>query len=49
MLNRLLDRCGTCGQRYHCDLQENETILILMSFKRYFLHPKKSKLNLSLP
>ena len=37
------------GQRYHCDLQKNKTILILMSFKRYFSHPEKSILNLSLP
>ena len=35
----------TCGQRYHCDLQKNETILILVSFKRYFSHPEKSMLN----
>ena len=30
------NRCSTCGQRYHCDLQKNETILILISLKRYF-------------
>ena len=29
--------------------RKNETILILISFKRYFSHPEKSILNLSLP
>ena len=28
---------------------KNETILILISLKRYFLHPEKSIINLSLP
>ena len=32
--------------KIHCDLQ---TILILISFTRYFSHPEKSILNLSLP
>ena len=45
-----LDRCSTCGQRYHCDLQKSETILILISLKRHFWHPKISILNsVSLP
>ena len=35
------------GQRYHCDLQKNEPILILISFKRYFSFTKlKSPLTL---
>ena len=42
-----LDRCGTCGQRYLCELQKNETFLILISLKRYFLRPEKSILNSS--
>ena len=29
--------------------RKNETILILISLKRYFLHPEKSILSLSLP
>ena len=29
--------------------RNNETILILISLKRYFSHPEKSILNLSLP
>ena len=29
--------------------RKNETILILISLKRYFSHPEKSILNLSLP
>ena len=37
-----------CGQRYHCDLQKNITILVLISFKRYFSHHEKSILTLSL-
>ena len=44
-----MDRCGIYGQRYHCDLPKNITILIIISFKRYFSHPEKSILNLSLP
>ena len=45
-----MDRCSTCGQRYHCDLQKSETILILISLKRHFWHPEKSILNsVSLP
>ena len=44
-----IDRCGFCGQTHHCDLQKNETILILISFKRYSSHPEKSIVNLSLP
>ena len=32
-----------------CDLQKNETIFIFISLKRYFSHPEKSILNLSLP
>ena len=44
-----MDRCSTCGQRYHCDLPKHETILILISLKRYLSHPEKSILNLSLP
>ena len=44
-----LPGCGTCGQRYHYDLQNNDTILSLISLKRYVSHPEKSILNLSLP
>ena len=59
MLINYKDRCSTCAQRYHCDLQEkketililqkkNETILVLISLTRYFSHPEKSILYLSL-
>ena len=45
-----MDRCGICGQRYQIVIfRKIKTILILISFKRYFAHPKKSILNLSLP
>ena len=27
---------------YHFDLQTNETILIIISFERFFSHPEKS-------
>ena len=30
-------------------IRKSKTILILISFKRYFSHPEKSILNLSLP
>ena len=39
-----LDRCITCGQRS----EKNETILIVISLKRYFSHPKKSISTLTL-
>ena len=39
--------CRTSAMfKYFCPLN---TILILISFKRYFSHPEKSILNLSLP
>ena len=37
------------GPRIIVILRKIKTILILISFKRYFSHPEKSILNLSLP
>ena len=34
----------TYVQRYHCDVQKNETILILISSKLYILHHKNQYL-----
>ena len=39
------DWCITCGQRFFVSYRKNETILFLLSLKRYFCHPKQSILN----
>ena len=46
MLNKLPGSMQylSCGQRYHCNLQKNESILILISLKRYFSHPENKYL-----
>ena len=46
ILNKLPGSMHYLWAKYHCDLQKNETILILISLKRYFSHPENSILNL---
>ena len=43
MQKKCLDRCGICGQRYHCDLQKNQNYVDFFSVLNVIFRILKNK------